>query len=63
MNGRYQHNFYDREDQLKHCRVCGGAEGSLPTDCPGFRMHPKIEEAVYAQALDFRQGAWLVKQK
>lgn len=40
------------------CGVCGGAEGSLPSECPGERMTTAQEEAVYAGRLDFRQGAW-----
>jgi hypothetical protein len=38
------------------CVVCGGFEGSLPTDCPGEKMGEAREEEVYAGAIDFREG-------
>lgn len=53
------HTLYDREDGLAHCSVCNGAEGSLPTDCPGERMKADIEDLVYAQVLDFQDGDWV----
>lgn len=53
-----KHQFYDREDELRHCQVCNGAEGSLPTDCPVDKMSAEIEEAVYAGKIDFVSGAW-----
>lgn len=44
---------------LSHCERCGGAEGSLPSSCPGLRMQPKVVEAVYAGRLDFtREQGW-----
>lgn len=52
------HDFYDREDGLAHCKVCGGAEGSLPTDCPGRLMTAEEQDEVYAGARDFRAGFW-----
>jgi len=44
------------------CTVCGGAEGSLPIQCPGYKMTPKEEEDVYAGRINytFRQG-WFNK--
>lgn len=53
-----KHQLYDREDDLHHCQVCNGAEGSLPTDCPGDKMSAETEEAVYAGKIDFVGGAW-----
>jgi len=38
------------------CTVCVGAEGSLPTDCPGVRMTQEQEQNVYAGQLDYRDG-------
>lgn len=38
---------------LALCAICGGAEGSLPTDCPGCRMMPEVAEAVYAGEVDY----------
>ncbi len=37
------------------CSVCGGAEGSLPTDCPGVKMSADQEEKVYGGSLDYRE--------
>jgi len=42
------------EVALGLCRVCGGAEGTLPTDCPGRRMSAEEENAIYNGLLDFR---------
>lgn len=43
------------EGGLALCTTCGGAEGSLPTDCPGERMHELVENEVYAGNLDYRR--------
>lgn len=44
---------------LKLCTVCGGAEGSLTTECPGVRMTEEQEDAVYKTGtLDFKDGKW-----
>lgn len=55
---RNQHDYYDREDGLAHCKICGGAEASLPTDCPGVRMSEVEEGAVQAGLFDFKNGQW-----
>ena len=47
------HRYEDREDGLSHCLVCGGAEGSLPTLCPGRKMTAAQHDGVYARELDF----------
>lgn len=54
--GKYDHQFHERDDDLSHCNVCGGAEGSLPTLCPGRKMTQEEEAAVYAAELDFNTG-------
>lgn len=41
------------EGGLSHCTVCGGLEGSLPTECPGRHMTAQEIEDVYAGKLDF----------
>lgn len=41
---------------LALCVTCGGAEGSLPTDCPGEPMPELICEEVYGGAVDYRRG-------
>lgn len=47
------------EGGLASCTVCGGAEGSLPKDCPGVSMTPEQEDAVYDGNLDFVNGVWV----
>lgn len=44
------------------CRVCGGAEGSLPTDCPGARMSREQDDMVLAGELDFRSDRGWVSE-
>jgi hypothetical protein len=44
------------EGGLASCTTCGGAEGSLTTDCPGQRMTVVAERAVYLGELDFRRN-------
>lgn len=41
------------------CTVCGGAEGSLPTHCPGYRMSELQHDLVYAGRLDYRDNNWV----
>ena len=44
------------------CGVCGGLEGSLPTDCPGERMDPVLSDGVYAGEVDYRRReGWVEK--
>ncbi len=44
---------------LALCVVCGGAEGSMPTDCPGVALAGSTLEAIYAGTTDFRDGEWI----
>lgn len=44
---------------LADCIVCGGAEGSLPTDCPGLKMSAEARQGVYDKKLDFVKGKWV----
>jgi hypothetical protein len=38
---------------LSACTVCGCAEGSLLTHCPGFQLAPEEQDAIYAgQVID-----------
>lgn len=41
------------------CGICGLAEGSLTTDCPGFSVSYNFMEAVLSGDLDFVNGAWV----
>jgi hypothetical protein len=45
--------------EMAHCKVCGGAEGSLPTECPGQPIHQDHQELIYHSTLDFRDGQWM----
>jgi hypothetical protein len=45
---------------LAVCSVCGSAEGSLTTDCPGGPVDYQRERQVYRGELDFVNGAWVV---
>jgi hypothetical protein len=47
------------EGGLFLCTVCGGAEGSLPRDCPGVQMTPAQEDKVMSGDLDYRDGQWV----
>ena len=42
---------------LTICKVCGGSEGSLTTECFGENSYQKDED-VYSGKLDFRYGKW-----
>ena len=46
------------EGGLALCTVCGGAEDSLPTHCPGARMDSVMEASVQMGVADFRDGEW-----
>ena len=46
------------EGGLASCTVCGGGEGSLPTECPGDRMMYTLERAVHQGRVDFKDGQW-----
>lgn len=48
-------------DGLSSCNSCGGAEASMPTDCPGVRMTVDQIDAVQAGTLDFVAGSWIKK--
>ncbi len=43
---------------LAVCKVCNGAEGTLPTDCPGEWLSESLADAIYAGNLDYIGGAW-----
>jgi hypothetical protein len=38
------------------CTVCGGTEGSLPTDCPLVHMTQQQQDDVYKGTTDYRDG-------
>lgn len=48
------------EGGLFSCVRCHGAEGSLPTECPGFPMLEWNSDAVMTGLIDFKRGRWVV---
>jgi len=46
---------------ITQCTVCNGAEGSLPTECPGVLLGYNELEAVHLGACDFVGGQWVRK--
>ena len=52
----FDHVLHEHGEGLAYCSVCTGAEGSLPTLCPGRKMTEEEERAVYANELDFNTG-------
>jgi hypothetical protein len=63
-----KHDFYTSQDISEHdnwgqlnivdgglsvCKVCGGMEGSLTTDCPGEKVAYETDIKVYNGEIDF----------
>ena len=57
-----RHDFDFTREGLASCKVCGGAEGTLTTDCCGFRLNSYIQGACYHGGLDYKDGVWTVKE-
>jgi hypothetical protein len=57
----YKHVYHYHQHDLAHCKICNGAEGSLPTDCPGVKMTSEEEDAVYDGKINFISGEWTNK--
>jgi hypothetical protein len=47
---------------LALCKVCGGLEGGLPTDCPGEKMSWDSSQEVYEGKKDFLDKQGWVQQ-
>jgi hypothetical protein len=47
------------EGGLAYCPTCGGAEGSLPTECPGGEMDLVTQDRVAKGEVDFVNGTWV----
>lgn len=43
---------------LCFCTVCYGAEGTLPTECPGNRISSQLQDAIYYGEVDYKDGQW-----
>lgn len=48
------------EGRLFLCTICGGAEGTLPYECPGVRMTQAQATDVISLRKDFVGGEWRV---
>lgn len=46
---------------LAYCTVCKGAEGSLPTECPGSPMSAEVQEKIMQGETDFYAGQWVAQ--
>jgi hypothetical protein len=46
---------------LTECTACGGAEGALPTECPGERLPADALRLTHAGEIDFLGGKWVKK--
>lgn len=46
---------------LAYCTVCGGAEGDLPTDCPGEKLAYGVLGQIYQGEIDYINGKWVKK--
>ncbi len=59
INCREEHNCPICDGGLGICKYCGGAEGSLPTECPVTRMSQQQDHSVFTGILDFKKGEWV----
>lgn len=64
--GRHKLHSCDSDDcftcsaRLSLCIVCHGAEGALPTHCPGTRMNGDQIDLVHEGRLDYhRRYGWI----
>lgn len=47
---------------LGSCTVCGGFEGTLPSECPGRKTEEEHLQLVYNSTLDFKDGRWFRRE-
>lgn len=47
------------EGGLALCTTCGGAEASMPTECPGRKMTADESDNVQAGNIDYRNGRFV----
>ena len=56
-----KHELCDRDDGLAYCQICGGAEGTLPTDCPCYKIPEPMQLLVWGGKIDFVVDKWVEK--
>ncbi len=44
---------------LTYCTVCGGAEASLTSDCPGYKLLDIIQDAIGYLGWDYKDGQFV----
>lgn len=49
------------EGGLSHCIICDGFEGTLTTDCVGYRLQSFILDTIYHGNLDYNFNEWYWK--
>ena len=45
---------------LGYCTVCGGAEGTLSSECCGYNLDDYVLAAIYHGGLDYVRDKWVV---
>lgn len=50
---------YDSHWELFMCAVCGGAEGTLPSECPGRLLTQEEEDGIYHKGWNFKNDQWM----
>lgn len=46
-------------EEVSICEVCGCAEGSLATECPGYWCSYEIGSFISKKIIDFKNGQWV----
>lgn len=69
----YEHTFYKCDGScdgqhckfcdggLSFCTACKGAEGDMPTDCPGEPITESQSSLIYSAKIDYVRGQWVKK--
>lgn len=55
---KHQYRAIPGTEGLVECTVCCGAEGELPTECPGRPMSADEKRWVMDGKFDFKDGMW-----
>ena len=59
QTGRHLLEPVEGREGIDRCRICGCAEGTLPTHCPGKQVDSFAQEEIYNGTLDYIDGEWL----